>query len=618
MRALLLLLAACAGAPELPCDARFDADRDGHDDCADCDDADPAVFPGAVELCNGVDDDCDGVVDDSPADATPELCNGVDDDCDGQIDEEAGDAPWRLDLDGDGFGDDGAAAVCEDDGARSLVGGDCDDAAAEVFPGAPETWDGRDEDCDGRVDDLRLDRVALHLLHGEAGHRLGGRERVAWGGDLLDDGAQDLVALASVGGDLSTAWVVSGHELPDRPQPISAVAGSRLTRAACGVNAFCLDPRDLLRTAGPARDVTGDGVDDLVIVAERLINGQTVGEVLVLAGGQLPFDADLVPTTVVHPFATTANLLVDPGAHRVALGDWDGDGADDLVVARASDEPVPPFPVTQPQHGGLSLTAAGLCRQDACPGSALGYGDDRLRLWGAPGQQLGHQVLLVDLDGDGDDELLVGAPYLEGAGAVLVVQGGVDVLGLAWSPASGPGRTWGQLRGAAGERLGSSERTLAAGVPDGDGALVVVGSPVDPVVHLWRLGSGEPGVVRADALPLTLRGEEGSAPGTTACVAPGWVLVGDPGAPGEQGQAAAGAVYAFRSARLRGEAALHLDEADAVLRGAEAGDAVGSALACGVDVDGDGQPDAVVGASGWDADGSSGDHGLVAVVRLPP
>lgn len=41
-----------------------DADGDGHPDGPDCNDADPAVFPGAVEVCNGIDDDCNGVIDD--------------------------------------------------------------------------------------------------------------------------------------------------------------------------------------------------------------------------------------------------------------------------------------------------------------------------------------------------------------------------------------------------------------------------------------------------------------------------------------------------------------------------------------------------------------------------
>ncbi len=159
------------GAVELPdgldndCDAladegttRSDDDGDGlSEDDGDCDDANAAVSPGAAEVeGNGIDDDCDGTVDDGQPDqdgdgyavlggdcddtnasvrpGAPELADGIDNDCDGIIDEGTASA----DDDGDGFSEDG---------------GDCDDTNAAAYPGAAEAADWLDNDCDGVIDE---------------------------------------------------------------------------------------------------------------------------------------------------------------------------------------------------------------------------------------------------------------------------------------------------------------------------------------------------------------------------------------------------------------------------------------------------------------------------------
>jgi cysteine-rich repeat protein len=171
-------------------------------DATDCDDGASAVNPDATELCNGIDDDCDGTVDepdaadastwyaDSDGDgfgdpATSQLscsepsgyvadasdcddadgvqfpgadewCNGEDDDCDGTADEdEALDAStWYADIDGDGFGDAGSTTTACDQPSGSVADDtDCHDTDASVNPAAEEIWyDGVDGDCDGRSD----------------------------------------------------------------------------------------------------------------------------------------------------------------------------------------------------------------------------------------------------------------------------------------------------------------------------------------------------------------------------------------------------------------------------------------------------------------------------------
>jgi MYXO-CTERM domain-containing protein len=178
-------------------DEGFDADHDGFVSCAacgnptncDCDDTNPNVHPGAVELCDMVDQNCNGRLDDVPSrvcfsDATgvipspvsytgtcpgptcspkgeckagtqsctaagawgtcagvvlpvgdptqPETtCNGKDDNCNGLVDDGA------FDKDGDGY---------------TTCAGDCDDNDPAVHPGALEICDNKDNDCDGHID----------------------------------------------------------------------------------------------------------------------------------------------------------------------------------------------------------------------------------------------------------------------------------------------------------------------------------------------------------------------------------------------------------------------------------------------------------------------------------
>ncbi len=106
-------------------DEGFDQDKDTYFQCQrgalppDCNDKDPNVHPSATEICNGIDDNCDGTVDEG------------------------------FDKDNDHFF---ACPHPLSDGGTSPK--DCDDNDVNVYPGALETCDKKDNDCNGKADDI--------------------------------------------------------------------------------------------------------------------------------------------------------------------------------------------------------------------------------------------------------------------------------------------------------------------------------------------------------------------------------------------------------------------------------------------------------------------------------
>jgi len=139
----------CEFGPFVPADV----DGDGYAVVdGDCDDLDPDTYPGAPELCDGIDNNCnnglppgetdgdgdgwmicDGDCNDTDAAINPgatELCDGIDNNCNNGM------PPDEVDDDADGW------MVCD---------GDCDDADPDTWPGAAELCDRADNDCDGVV-----------------------------------------------------------------------------------------------------------------------------------------------------------------------------------------------------------------------------------------------------------------------------------------------------------------------------------------------------------------------------------------------------------------------------------------------------------------------------------
>jgi hypothetical protein len=118
-------------------DPVVDADGDGSPEGEDCDDADATRAPGLTEVCDGVDNDCDDLVDDEDSDWDAST-GGV----------------WYPDSDADGFGDGTTPlAACEPPSGAVEDDQDCDDADDAIHPDATEVCDDVDNDCDTLVDD---------------------------------------------------------------------------------------------------------------------------------------------------------------------------------------------------------------------------------------------------------------------------------------------------------------------------------------------------------------------------------------------------------------------------------------------------------------------------------
>ena len=286
----------------------------------DCDDFDPEVNPGAIDLeADGADFDCDGL--DCPTDedgdgycesdcgegdggiypGAEELCDGIDSDCDNsaQVDE----------ADGDGDG----VRICD---------GDCDDDDPITHPGAEEVCnDGVDNDCDGTPNDCVL--LGEYDLGDADAKRMGESTVEAVGyalaiaGDL--DGNGDLEIVVGAPGFGITFGRV--YLLDDPPQGTSGLASATaIYEAENGGDVAGV-------SVSSAGDLDGDGDDEFLVGASQRLN-TGAGRVYVIDGLQ----------TGVHSLADSHAILDGEASNDWAgistrgAGDTNDDGFDDLII----------------------------------------------------------------------------------------------------------------------------------------------------------------------------------------------------------------------------------------------------------------------------------------------
>ncbi len=654
----------CTDPVDYNCDGSVgyvDADADGWAACEDCDDSDLGDNPAATEIAgNGDDEDCDGAeicfvdadddayvvsgaatvasadsdcldagegTDAEPAtdcldtDASaypgaPETCDTVDDDCDGEIDEEATDrATWYADADTDTYGDAATSTLaCTQPSGFVADATDCLDTDASAYPGAPETCDDVDDDCDGTIDDEAVDQGTWYAdadsdTYGDAststiacdapsgyvadstdcddaasGTNPGAAEACG-GGDEDCDGSTD-----ESGSTGESTWYTDadadGYTVSGT---LSACAEPSGYSAASGTS----DCDDAASSTNPgAAEVCDDGIDNNCAVDACALSG-TFGAA----------DAD------VGIFGTTTTDTV--GSAVTASGDLNGDGAHDLVVAGSGRDTGASnagavYVFYGPLDGTETLATADVVISGAEAGEAIGESAVEI---------------LPDVDGDGDDELLIGAAKRDASGAdsgrtYLFLGGSLTTTTVASAYATMSGASASDYAGWSVQGVGDVD---GGGTPD-----LVIGSygRGGTDAGLAALVYGE-SVVAGDTVITT--GADVLFTGSTTSGNLGWATGGADfdgdglsdvavGSPNQSSSTTTGG----RVFVQYGDAALDASftesggststAVDVVITAASVGDRLGYSLT-GLDYDGDGYADLAVGA---DFQGAS-DNGAVYV-----